>query len=68
MPKKPKKAKGDNKTDPASDHKDNNTAQRLDDPSSSHASQHGEKGHDTQRYASITGTQTPPLQEAEVKI
>jgi pleiotropic drug resistance (PDR) family protein len=67
MPKKPKKAKAD-KAMPAAEHGNNNTAQRLDDPSSSHASQNGEKVHETQRYASITGTQTPPLQEAEVKI
>jgi ATP-binding cassette subfamily G (WHITE) protein 2 (PDR) len=70
---KPKKDKGDKKT--VGGHKGAAKEQRLDEPSrvgSSHYSengqQQGEKGVETARYASITGSATPPPQEISEKV
>jgi ATP-binding cassette subfamily G (WHITE) protein 2 (PDR) len=69
---KPKKSKADKKADGG--HKGAVKEQRLDEPSrvgSSHYSennQQGEKGVETARYASITGSSTPPRQEISEKV
>jgi ATP-binding cassette subfamily G (WHITE) protein 2 (PDR) len=69
---KPKKEKGDEQA--VGGHKGAVKEQRLDEPSrvgSSHYSEHnqqGEKGVETARYASITGSSTPPPQEISEKI
>jgi hypothetical protein len=69
MPKTPKKAKAEKQQATTN----NANARRLDEPSraGSHSSssevkpQVEEQGQETQRYASITGTRTPPQDVSE---
>ncbi|KAF1829255.1 hypothetical protein BDW02DRAFT_536651 [Decorospora gaudefroyi] len=67
---KPKKEKEDKKA--VGGHKDAAKEERLDEPSrvgssrNSNVGQDGEKNTETARYASITGSSTPPRQEQEI--
>jgi hypothetical protein len=66
---KPKKEKGDKKE--VGGHKGAVKEEKLDQPShvgsSRNSNADGEKGVETARYASITGTNTPPAQEISEK-